>query len=55
MDTYKAMLRVTSVTDVEECALVAGIDLTSKDFWRAGLASIAERIDEFCALVGYEG
>ncbi len=55
VDTYKAMLRATSVTDVEECALVAGIDLTSKDFWRAGLRSIAERIDEFCALVGYEG
>ncbi len=51
--TYKAMLKATSVTDVEECAKIAGIDLTSPDFWRSGLASIAERIDEFCELVGY--
>ena len=50
--TYKAMLRATSVTDVEECALIAGVDLTSPDFWRAGLESIAQRIDEFCELVG---
>ena len=50
--TYKAMLRATSVCDVEECALIAGVDLTDKNFWRAGLQSIADRIDEFCDLVG---
>ena len=27
------------------------IDLTDVNFWRAGLASIAEQIDEFCRLV----
>ena len=53
VDTYKLMLNKTSVTDVEECALIAGVDLTDKDFWRAGLATIAEQIDEFCTLVGY--
>ena len=50
--TYKAMLKATSVTDVEECAKIAGVDLTDKNFWRAGLKSIADRIDEFCELVG---
>ena len=52
VDTYKAMLRATSITDVEECALIAGVDLTDPDFWRSGLQSIADRIDEFCNLVG---
>ena len=51
VDTYKAMLKATSVTDVEECAKIAGVDLTDKDFWRQGLQSIADRIDEFCELV----
>ena len=50
--TYKAMLKATSIMDVEECAKIAGIDLTDKEFWRQGLQSIADRIDEFCELVG---
>ena len=52
VDTYKAMLKATSVSDVEECAKIAGVDLTDKEFWRQGLQSIADRIDEFCDLVG---
>ena len=52
VDTYKAMLRATSISDVEECAKIAGVDLTDKEFWRQGLQSIADRIDEFCELVG---
>ena len=52
VDTYKAMLKATSVMDVEECAMLAGVDLTDKNFWRQGLQSIADRIDEFCELVG---
>ena len=52
VDTYKAMLKATSVMDVEECARLAGVDLTDKNFWRQGLQSIADRIDEFCELVG---
>ena len=51
VDTYKAMLHATSVSDVEECAKNAGVDLTDKEFWRNGLQSIADRIDEFCELV----
>ncbi len=49
--TYKALLHATSVCDVEECARIAGIDLTDKAFWKAGLQSLADEIDEFCALV----
>ena len=52
VDTYKAMLKATGVMDVEECAKIAGVDLTDKNFWRQGLQSIAKRIDEFCELVG---
>ena len=49
--TYKKLLRATSVMDIEDCATIAGIDLTSRDFWRAGLQIIADEIDEFCELV----
>ena len=49
--TYKEMLRQTALSDVEECARVAGIDLTRREFWCEGLATIAEKIDEFCRLV----
>ena len=51
--TYKQMLRATGTSTVEDAALVCGIDLTDVEFWRAGLASIATQIDEFCELVGY--
>ena len=51
VDTYKKMLRATGTSTVEDAALVCGIDLTDVNFWRAGLASIAEQIDEFCQLV----
>lgn len=49
---YKQMLAATSLTDVEDCARVAGIDLTRKEFWAAGLATIAQQIDRFCQLTG---
>ncbi len=51
VETYKQMLRATGSSTVEDAALVCGIDLTDVNFWRAGLASIAEQIDEFCKLV----
>ena len=52
--TYKEMLCATSVSDVEECAKIAGVDLTRRDFWREGLKTIADEIDEFCELVNYK-
>ena len=51
VDTYKQMLRATGTSTVEDAAKVCGIDLTDVNFWRAGLASIAQQIDEFCELV----
>ena len=52
VETYKKMLRATGTSTVENAAKVCGIDLTDVNFWRAGLASIATQIDEFCQLVG---
>ena len=49
---YKNLLHTTPIATVEDTAKVAGIDLTDKDFWRAALQTIADQIDEFCALVG---
>ena len=48
---YKKLLYTTPVATAEDTAKVAGIDLTDKDFWRAALQTIADRIDLFCALV----
>ncbi len=50
-ETYKKMLRATGTSTVEDAALVAGIDLTDKEFWRSGLESMKKQIDEFCKLV----
>ena len=50
-DTYKEMLRRTPLADIEDCAAIAGVDLTDREFWRAGLETIAEQIDQFCELV----
>lgn len=49
--TYKEMLRATSVMDIEDCAKTVGVDLTDKEFWREGLRTIADEIEEFCELV----
>ena len=53
VSTYKEMLRKTATCDIEECAAIAGVDLTQKEFWCEGLKSIADEIDEFCEIVGY--
>ncbi|MBE6635567.1 MAG: M3 family oligoendopeptidase [Ruminococcaceae bacterium] len=51
VETYKTMLRTTALSDIEECAAVAGVDLTKREFWCEGLQTIADEIEEFCALV----
>ena len=51
VNTYKSMLKATSVTDVEECALIAGVDLTNPEFWKEGLKTLADKVDQFCELV----
>ena len=54
VETYKKMLRATGTSTVEDAALVCGIDLTDVNFWRSGLESMKEQIDEFCELVNYK-
>ena len=44
---YKKLLAATSVMSVEDTAKIAGIDLTDKAFWKQGLKSFADEIDEF--------
>ena len=44
---YRALLKATTVENVEDVARIAGIDLTNPDFWRKSLEVIAEKIDEF--------
>ena len=51
MQTYKKMLTFTGMADVEEAAMIAGVDVTSKEFWREGLETIAKKIDQFCDIV----
>jgi len=48
---YKKLLYTTPVASAEDCAKVAGLDLTDKNFWRGALQTIADQIDMFCALV----
>ena len=47
---YKKLLYTTPIATAEDTALVAGIDLTDKAFWRSALQTIADQIDMFCAL-----
>lgn len=47
---YKALLKATTVSTVEDVAKMAGIDLTTPDFWRQSLSIIAEDIDLFLEL-----
>ena len=47
---YKKLLYTTPIATVEDVAKVADIDLTDEAFWRSALQTIADQIDEFCAL-----
>ena len=47
---YKDLLFATSVCSVEDCARIAGIDLTDRAFWKAGLQTLADEIETFCTL-----
>ena len=49
---YRALLKATTVQNVEDVALIAGIDLTNPEFWRKSLDVIAEKIDEFIRVTG---
>lgn len=44
---YNRMLEMTPVLDVEEAAMVCGIDLTKKEFWLKSLESYTDLIEEY--------
>ena len=48
---YKKLLNTTPIAKAEDVAKVADIDLTSKDFWRSALQTIADQIDLLCSLL----
>ena len=48
---YRALLRATTVNDVEEVAAMAGIDLGDVAFWRSSMEIFKERIRLFLELV----
>ena len=48
---YKKLLYTTPIATAEDTAKVAGIDLTDRGFWCSALQTIADQIDQFCALV----
>lgn len=50
LTTYRELLYATTISSVEETAKIAGIDLTNPEFFRKGLQSFAEEIDEFITL-----
>ena len=49
--TYRKLLYTTPIASVEDTAMVAGIDLTQKEFWEGSLMSYAKNVDEFERLV----
>lgn len=44
---YKKLLYTTPIASVEDAALVAGIDLTKKEFWEKSICSYEKLVDEF--------
>ena len=43
---YKKMLKCTTLMDAEEAAAICGADITSREFWEAGLKSYEKQVDE---------
>ena len=50
VEGYQKLLNSTSQMDTEDVAMMAGIDITTKDFWCSSLESMATLIDEFLEL-----
>ena len=48
---YRALLNATTVKSAEDVAAMAGIDLSSVDFWRSSLEIFRDRVDQFLELV----
>ncbi len=47
---YRALLNATTISSVEDVAKMAGIDLTTPDFWRQSLKTVSDSIDLFLEL-----
>ncbi len=47
---YRALLKATTVSTVEDVALMADIDLTAPAFWRQSLQTVSDSIDLFLEL-----
>lgn len=50
IDTYRSLLKATTISSVKDCAKIADIDLTDKSFWTQALETCEQRINEFIKL-----
>ena len=50
VEKYQELLRVTTVSSVEDTAKVLGVDVSTPEFWKKALAEVAESIEAFIAL-----
>ena len=50
VEDVNMLLRSTGKMTVEDAAKVVGIDLTDPSFWKKGLATIKQDIEEFIAI-----
>ena len=51
---YRALLKATTVSSVEDVARMADIDLGDVNFWRSSLEIFKDRVDQFLKLAGAE-
>lgn len=47
VEKYNALLNATAACTAEEAGKMVGIDLTDKEFWKAGLSQIAKKVEAF--------
>ena len=51
---YRALLKATTVSSVEDVARMADIDLGDVNFWRSSLGIFKDRVEQFLKLAGAE-
>lgn len=47
---YQALLRATTVSSVEDTAMVLGVDVSTPEFWKKALSQVADSIEKFIDL-----
>lgn len=50
VEKYNALLKATATCSAEDAGKMVGIDLTDKEFWKAGLARITKSVEAFLEL-----